>query len=117
MSEFIRYHRQHSIRKLLVAFFCLQCGCLSTKPDVNLIGKIGEPCSPCFGDGDSPGNEECVTCTSLGYDPDKRQLLVCTESNPTWHLDYECPGGVSLRCVHGGYKVHCLDMQGNEVPL
>lgn len=85
--------------------------CGDDKPELDYTAVAGDSCQDCHECSDIVGSCVCDTCTSYAYDPERKQLLVCTGH---WQVEQECPGGVSVVCAStGGYKITCLDEKGD----
>ena len=103
------------MRWLVLTLGLLAMSC-SGDDSPELAGKIGGACVSCPDDcGLIFDMCDCQTCISFGYDAEEQQLLRC--NNNTWELLRECPGSAFARCTsHNGYKLECLDENGNDVP-
>jgi hypothetical protein len=72
----------------------------------------GEVCQDCEQCTSIVGSCICHTCTQYAVDTKRKQLLVCTG---VWEVHKECPGGVSVSCAGDGYRVTCLDEDGQRI--
>jgi hypothetical protein len=99
------------------AFALLSC---ANPTELDLEGKVGEPCPVCSDACDAQLSFEfhceCDTCLWLGFDPEQNLLLHCITG--FWQQRRACPGGVSVACTENdAYSIQCLDADGNELPL
>jgi hypothetical protein len=116
----LRSTNGQQMKKRRFRLFAAACGlgltllavgaCGDDEPDLDYTAVAGESCQDCHECSDIVGSCVCETCTSYAYDPERKQLLVCTG---LWKVEKECPGGVSVVCAStGGYKISCLDDKG-----
>ncbi len=102
-----RFHRVGFATLILGALLSALAAC--SDPELDYTAVAGEECEDCHRCSDIVGSCVCETCTSYAYDPERKQLLVCTG---IWNVDKECPGGVSVACAGTGYDITCLDEKG-----
>lgn len=83
--------------------------CGDDEPALSYLAVAGEDCHDCRDCSGVVNSCICKTCTELAYDPNRKELLVCTG---IWEVQKECPGGVSVVCAGTGYDIKCLDENG-----
>lgn len=106
-----------SMPRSFAALLCvaLLWGCIERKEELDMTASVGEPCDDCSSCTSIVHSCVCETCTYFAREEGGTHLLQC--GNGYWVAGNDCPGGLSLECTESGYRVSCLDEDGNEVPL